>query len=80
MINFKHIQNVLLFVGIVVLIAHSVVTHRYTQATESNNEVSAKLVEALRENNRASLENTKARLELNQTNIKIFELKEKDKK
>ena len=77
---FTHIQKVLLPVGILALIVHSIITHRHTQALASSNKVNAELVDVIRENNKVSLENTKVRLERNQIDIQILELKEKDKK
>ena len=67
----QHIQNILLFIGIVALTAHSIITHRHTQVRELSNKVTAELVEAMIENNK---------VRRNQLDIQILEMKEKDKK
>ena len=52
----QHIQNILLFIGIVALIVHSIITQRNTQAIESSSKVKAELVEVIRENNKVKAE------------------------
>lgn len=53
--HLQHFKNILLFIGVVALIVHSIITHQHIKAIESNNKVSHELVEAIKENNKKKL-------------------------
>ena len=68
----QHIQNILLLVLIFVLIASAINTYSYAQILDKNTKSNFELVEVIRENNKVSWE-------LKQLDIKILDMKEKDK-